>query len=546
MSIASQFIARMYELPAGSFRSKSTKNIRIKAGDGISLLTDIYEPRGKGPFPTLLMRTPYGRRGFAMVAEIYAERGYRLLLQACRGTDGSGGTFDPLINERDDGLATLDWIKKQDWFDGRLGLNGPSYLGYAQWAICDALPEGAVISAKCTAADFEQIVFPGGAFHLQLWLSWLQTVHGLDTQLFGMTLRMMTGDVERRTEQIGMTLPLVDADKAATGKRIPFWRGWFENAIDNPDFWDKRNHQKRLSAKTPPNTFVSGWYDFMLDQHLADYQVLVAAGQKPYLTVGPWYHTDNEMQGECLRQTLSWMDHYLLEKPDVLRPDPVRIYVTGQNRWHDLDQFPPPVKTQSLHLHAGGKLSDRPARHSKPATYRYDPADPTPNVGGAIFAFVGAGPRDNAELEKRKDVITFTADPLADDLTIAGNVEVHLHVTSSLEYTDFFARLCDVDPKGVSTNICDAILRLTPARVLPEKDGVKAITIKLHATAHTFLKGHSLRLQVSSGAHPRYARNMGTNGDFGHATTLIPADQQIHHDPDHPSRLDLPVWEPEL
>lgn len=544
MSIASQFIARMYDLPPGKHRVKTEKNIAIRSGDGTKLLTDIYTPKGDGPFPTLLMRTPYGRRGFAMVAEIYAERGYRMLLQACRGTDGSGDTFDPLINERGDGLATLDWIKKQDWFDGRLGLNGPSYLGYAQWAICDALPEGAVISAKCTASDFEQIVFPGGAFHLQLWLSWLQTVRGLDGQLFGMTLRMMTGDVERRTEQVSMTLPLVEADLAATGEKIPFWRVWFREAIDNPSFWEKRSHRGRLTAKTPPNTFVSGWYDFMLDQHLADYQCLIDAGQTPYLTVGPWFHTDNEMQGESLRQTLIWMDHHLLGVSDNLRPDPVRIYVSGQNRWHDLKQFPPKTRRQKLYLHADKILSETRPVAGKPDKYRYDPAKPTPNIGGAIFAFVGAGAQDNAPLEKRKDVLVYTAATLREDLTIAGHVTATLHVSSSLQYTDFFVRLCDVDAKGISTNICDAILRLTPKNAPAKPGEIQRIALKLHATAHTFLKGHSIRLQVSSGAHPRYARNMGTDENIGTATTLVPADQQVFHDPKHLSLIELPVWEP--
>lgn len=543
MSIPSQFIALMYKLPPATYRVRRTKNIEIKAPDGTKLLTDILAPSAKGDYPTILMRTPYGRMGFAMVAEIYAERGYRVVLQACRGTDGSGGTFDPLIHEREDGLATLDWIFAQDWYDGRIGLNGPSYLGYAQWAICDALPEGAVMSAKCTSSNFRDIVFPGGAFHLQLWLSWLQTVHGIENELFGMTLRMMTGDVERRTNQVAMTLPLAEADMAAVGEKVPFWRGWFENAVGNDDFWEARNHRPRLGPKTPPNTFISGWYDLMLDQMLIDYQTLVAAGHTPYLTIGPWDHTDNELQGESMRQTLGWMDHHLLKKPGMLREKPVRIFVGGQNRWRDLDQFPPPTTAKTLYLQPESGLSEELPPESQPDTYRYDPADPTPNVGGPIFAFSGAGAQDNSALEQRKDVLVYTGEPLQHALTIAGNPVAHLRVQSSLDHTDFFARLCDVDSKGTSTNIADAIIRLTPEHPVPEEAGAKLVTIKLHTCAHTFRKGHRLRLQVSSGAHPRYARNMGTDEPIGSATTLVAADQQVFHDPKHPSLIELPVWD---
>jgi len=542
MSIASQVVARMYGIGPAEHRVRIERNIGIAASDGEKLMTDMFTPRTKGPHPTLLMRTPYGRFGFSMVAEIYAERGFRTLLQACRGTDGSGGTFDPLINEREDGLATLDWIVAQEWFDGRLGLTGPSYLGYAQWAICDALPAGAAMSAKCTASDFEDIAFPGGAFHLQLWLSWIQTVFGLENELMGMTLRMMTGDVERRTADVGLTLPLLEADVAAVGEEVPFWRVWFRDAIGNADFWAARDHSHRLGSDTPPNTFVTGWYDLMLDGHMRDYEKLVAAGQAPHLTIGPWHHTDNELQGECLRQTISWMNHHLMEKPDSLREHPVRIFVSGKNEWHDLDDYPPPTAPRTLNLQPEGGLADTTPPDAPPDRYRYDPADPTPNLGGAIFAFTGAGAVDNGPLEARNDVLVYTGAPLEADLTVLGNAVARLCVESSCPSTDFFVRLCDVDPGGKSTNICDGIVRLAADHEHPDKPGPDRIHVRLHSSAHCFLKGHRIRLQVSSGAHPRYARNLGIRDTIGHGTELVAADQAIFHDPANISSITLPVW----
>ncbi|HHG91320.1 MAG TPA: CocE/NonD family hydrolase [Devosia sp.] len=540
--IASQFVHQMYSLPPARFGVRTQRNIEVPAADGIALLTDIYTPKDKGGHPTLVMRTPYGRFGFGVVAQIYAEHGFRTVLQACRGTDGSGGEFNPLVNEREDGLATLEWIKQQDWFDGRLGTTGPSYLGYAQWAICDALPQGAAISAKSTSSDFQSIVFPNDAFSLQLWLSWLQTVDGLDSELFGMTLRMATGDVERRTKSIAMQLPLAEADVAAIGKVSPFWRQWFEQAIDNPPFWDARRHTQRLDENTPPNCFVTGWYDLMLDEHLADYQRLVAAGHTPHLTIGRWTHTDNELQGACLSQTLSWMSAHLLGQKHALRKKPVRIYISGSEKWLESDTFPPaPTSPETFFLREADFLGLEPGTPPGSTSYRYDPADPTPNIGGAIFAFVGAGARDNEKLEARADVRTFTCAPLHQDLVIIGNARIVLYVRSSLEHTDFFVRLCDVDLHGVSTNISDAIMRMKPGKFSPDAKGVCRLEFPLHACAHTFLKGHRIRLQVSSGAHPRFARNLGTDEPIGTATKMVAADQEIFHGKEYPSAVSLPV-----
>lgn len=543
MSIASGFISTLYQLPAGKHAVKATKDISIKTDDGITLKTDLFKPDSPGPHPTILMRLPYGRSGFTPVAEIYAEHGFITLLQACRGTDGSTGEFDPLTHERDDGLATLNWIKSQDWFDGRLGTTGPSYLGYAQWAINDALPAKSAMSIKVSSAEFESVVFPGGAFHLQLWLSWLQTVEGLREAPIDIAVRMITGNVETRTDDAANSLPLVEADIVATGKQIPFWRRWFNEAVDNPSFWAPLDHTPRLGPDTPRVHLVSGWYDFMLDQLLRDYQTLVTAGQKPYLTIGTWHHIASDLQGESIRQTLPWMKAHLMDDDKHLREKPVRIHISGGIGWREFEQFPPPEMTaKTLYLNSKTRLTPEPPERSHPDTYSYDPNDPTPNVGGAIFAYTGAGPQDNKMLEARDDVLIFTSAPCTQPLTIIGNVHVTLFSKSNLQHTDFFARLCDVDSGDRSTNICDKLIRLKPGKITPDGEGIWKINLHLHATAHRFNKGHKLRLQISSGAHPRYARNMGTDEPTGTALKMEIANQQIFHDPTHQSLIELPIW----
>ena len=530
MSVGSLVLARVYGLPPRLCGATRQRDIALPMDDGVTLMTDVYSPRARGPHPTILMRLPYGRNGFGTVAECYAERGFHVVLQACRGTERSGGDFDPLVNERADGLATLEWIKAQPWYDGRLGLSGPSYLGYAQWAICDALPETAAMATKVTSAEFQSVVFPAGAFHLGLWLSWLQVIEGLRGNPLKMSGTMFSGGVEKRTAQAAMTLPLMAADVAAVGHEVPFWRHWFEDAIGNDAFWEAIDHRHRLSSKTPPNHFMSGWYDFMLDQLLADYKSLVSLGHRPYLTIGPWTHITNELQAESMRETLVWMRAKLLGDPSGLREKPVRIHISGRDQWREFETYPPaePVP-DTWSIAPSGRLVQQ-ARHIDERkitdSYRYDPADPTPNLGGNIFAFVGAGPVDNAARESRADVLRYTSEPLDDDLTIIGQTSVTLSARASIPHADFFLRLCEVDADGISRNVCDGLIRVTPET--PTKaDGSWRLSFTLHAASHCFRKGRRLRLQVSSGAHPRYARNLGTDEPVGTATRMVANDISI-------------------
>jgi putative CocE/NonD family hydrolase len=472
------------------------------------------------------MRLPYGRKGFGSIAETYAERGFHVVLQACRGTEKSGGEFEPLVNERADGLATLDWIRAQPWFDGRLGLSGPSYLGYAQWAICDALPPVSAMATKVTTADFRPVVFPAGAFHLGLWLSWLQVIEGLKNQPLKTAAGMFSGRIEKTTLRASMVLPLVEADKAAVTTEVPFWRRWFEESIGNDEFWHAIDHRHRLSTTTPPVHFISGWYDFMLDPLLADYQRLVELGHQPYLTVGTWFHVSDELQRDNLRETILWMRAHLQGDHSGLRDKPVRIHISGLDQWREFDTYPPaPPQYQELFIGAERVLAPTPAADGSDH-YRYDPSDPTPNLGGAIFAFTGAGMVDNAAREGRSDVVSYTSAPLSEDLTIIGQTNVRLHARATLPHVDFFLCLCEVSLNGISRNICDGLFRVTP-QTPKQPDGSWRLDFPLHATAHLFRTGTRLRLQVSSGAHPRFARNPGTDEPVGEATTLVANDIEV-------------------
>jgi putative CocE/NonD family hydrolase len=529
MSLPSLYLAWVEDLPPRLNGVRRKRGIAVPMADGVLLKTDHYAPDSPGSHPTILMRLPYGRRGFAGIAEAYAERGFHVVIQACRGTERSGGEFDPFANERADGLATLEWIKAQPWFDGRIGLTGPSYLGYAQWAISDALPETAALAVKVTTADFRPVVFPSGAFHLNLWLSWVQVIEGLRARPLATAARMFSGDIERRTDKAAAVLPLVEADRKAVGHRIGFWRHWFEHAIDNDAFWAELDHRHRLTEKTPPVHFISGWFDFMIDPLLADYQRLVSLGHRPYLTVGSWFHIAEELQRDNLRETLVWMRACLMGDRTGLRTRPVRLHISGRGEWHEFETYPPgPPAPQTWSLGTNGALLDHGATDGGSQTYRYDPANPTPNLGGAIFAFTGAGSVDNAPLESRPDVLVYTSRVLTSELTLIGQCQVTLDARASLPNVDFFVRLNDVGPDGVSRNICDGFVRVTP-QTPTAPDGGWRLTIPLHATAHSFLPGHRLRLLIASGAHPRYARNMGTGEPINTALNMAANTIEVVH-----------------
>jgi putative CocE/NonD family hydrolase len=206
----------------------------------------------------------------------------------------------------------------------------------------------------------------------------------------------------------------------------------------------------------------------------------------------------------------------------------------GEEAWRDFDEWPPKgYAPQRFHLQPGGRLSTDPAPEAAPDTFRYDPAQPTPAVGG--IRVYGGGRVDNKDLEARSDVLTYTTDVLDEDLEVIGEVSAQIWFQSSLPYADVFVRVCDVDERDRSYNVCDRLVSLTGA------NQISCATVQLWPTAHRFKRGHRIRVHVSSGAFPRYARNPGTGEAHATAQTLRAADQTVYHDPAHPSAVLLPI-----
>jgi len=538
MTVASRFLGRAFGLPPASARSVGVeRDLKVPMSDGAVLLADRYVPPGEKP-PLVLVRSPYGRRGpFGLLfGRLLAERGFQVLVQSCRGTFGSTGSFDPFA-ERDDGLATVAWMRRQAWYPGSFGTTGASYLGIVQWAIAaDAGPEHKAMVALVTTSDTHATVYEGGSFSLQTMLGWTDQVAHQE-RLFALIRQPAAA---RRLAPLFDRLPLGALDRKATGRQVRYWQDWLAHPEPEDPYWAPRRFGGALSAPIAPASFVGGWYDIFLPAQLRDYAALRDAGHEPRLLIGPWQHTTPAGIAASLRESVAFLRARLLDDLGLLGPTPVRIYVTGAEEWRDLPSWPPQASEQRWHLQSAGALrQDRPAA-AEPDNYIYDPAKPTPSLAGPALAG-GKSRTDNRSLEARPDVLTYTGQPLESDLEVIGQVTADLFVRSSREHTDFFVRLCEVDPSGRSVNVCDALRRLSPGQPGAEADGTIRVRIELWPAAHRFRKGNRLRVQISSGAHPRYARNLGTAQSLVSAASSVTARQHVFHDPEHPSAIILPA-----
>ena len=534
MNLTSHLLQRLLRLPPPRTRDLVIeRDRRVPMPDGIALLADRWAPRAGGQsLPTALIRSPYGRRGAfgAAMARPLAERGFQVLIQSTRGTFGSGGVFDPMRCERDDGLATLEWVVKQPWFGGTIVLTGPSYLGYVQWAVADRVPPEvkAMIPQVTESALTLEFLRPDG-LSLETPFGWGVTIADQERRM----AFLRQGVRVRKTLRALRTLPLSQADKAAIGRRSDYIQDVIAYDANAPR-WAGIDHRHLVGDVTVPVSSIGGWYDIFLPGQIRDFEILQEAGRPARLTVGPWTHTSPGLIRAAMQETLAFgLPYARLEQPPE-RP-PVRLYVMGDEAWRDFDSWPPPGYAASrFYLQPGGGLAGEPPGESAPDRYRYDPADPTPGIGGVRLSGT-AGRVDNTALEARADVLTYTTAALGHDAEVIGEVSAEIWFRSSLSYADVFVRLCDVDPRGRSHNVCDGLISL------PGVAELTCATVRMWPTAHKFRRGHRIRLQVSSGAFPRYARNPGTGEPNATAVALRPADQEVYHDAGHPSAIILPV-----
>lgn len=531
------------------------RDLAVTADDGEVLLADRWAPAGVDPagVPIVLLRSPYGRRTLDLVARLLAERGYQVVIQSVRGTFGSGGRWSPFRHERADGHATLRWLERQPWWSGAVGTFGPSYLGLTQWAVTDDPPAALrAMALSITSSAFrDAVVYTGGTFTLETGATWLNLLEHQEEGWRGALASQVRA--RRALRAAYTTLPLADAEAAGLGRTIDYYQEWLAHERPGDPWWDQVDFGRDVS-RTPPAALLAGWYDIFLPYQLDDYARLLEAGRTARLTVGPWTHSSLRVTGAAIADGLDWFDDRF--QRGAGRSAPVRLRLLGTRQWVELDRWPPPGQQVRWYLHGGGALRRSEPGPSDPSRYRWDPADPTPGHGGASLNPATAGARNQRRREERHDVVTFTTDPLPAGFTLAGPVEAEIWLRSSNWHTDLFVRLCDVRPSGRSVNLSDGILRLEPAGdatgvTTPASpsdgevsaaatDGSVQVRIRMWPTGVRLGGGHRLRLQVSGGAHPLFARNLGGGERLGTATQLVPADHEILHDPDHRSFVTLP------
>lgn len=528
------------------------RDLRVPMDDGVELIADLYTPSGEvtPPLPTVVIRSPYGRHGSLTQAPALAREGFPVVVQSCRGTWGSGGTFIPQLDEQRDGMATHRWVRRQPWFTGSVATYGPSYLGYAQWAVAGRMqredPDHAP-DALClinTMPDFGAITWDNGAFSLRNALGWSRSMDLMDRRRGLVSLLGVVPLPDRKLDRAFDVLPLGAGDTAAAGRPISWYQDWLSHERLTDEYWTQQSHTASVPDVTAPIYMSTGWYDIFLPWQLRNYAQLVAAGRPPRLTVGPWNHITGGGSPSFV-ESVAFLKEHFAGVPGS-RVAPVRAFLTGARQWHDLPAWPPPgTAVRSWHLHASGLL-DPAAPDGGVTRYTYDPDRPTPAVGGPSLD-PDSMPVDNAAHERRADVTVFRSVPLEDGVVIAGEPVARIRFRSSAPSADVFVRICDVHPDGRSMTVCDGIRRIgsigtAPTDPPPDGDGFAEVDVPLWPTFHRFAAGHRIGIQVSSGAHPRYARNPGTGEPAGTATATVRAEQEISHDTARASRIDLPVW----
>jgi uncharacterized protein len=576
MTLISQILSRrMGLIRAQTHEVIRERDLRVEMDDGAVLLADrwVAEHAREGPQPTVLVRSCYGRgHVFGLVhGRLLAERGLQVVIQSVRGTYGSDGTFNP-FDERADGLATVRWLHRQPWHEGPIGMTGSSYLGLVQWAIAaDAHDDLGALSIHGSASQFHGQSYPGGSMSLETSAQWLVLIA---LQERGLTQSSKTGELPRlhsletaaqwvaalSLPQLPAPFPLTralhglhsmlsessleDLDIRAVGEEVD----WFRQALSNPDrtgeFWVSRDFSGGVGKVDVPIQMITGWYDAFTPWQLEDFVALQEADQPRQLIIGPWTHTAEALTAAGAREGVAWLRGYLLGDRRLIDPAPVRLFITGQHAgWRVFDRWPPAESAERrLWIGGEGRLAwERPRDGTGGSTrYRYDPTDPTPSIGGPVM-LTHEPVLDNRDLEARADVVTFTTPPLAEPVVAIGPVRVELWARGSEPYFDLFARVCDVDSRGASWNVCDALASVAPGR-FEQADGAWRVEFELWPMAHRFRAGNRIRLQVSSGAHPRYIRNPGTGGDPIAVKELRAVDVELLYGPGRPSSVGLPVF----
>ena len=539
--------------------------------DGVKLVSDVWLPAGPGPFPVILVRTPYIRTEpslhFAQTASYFVEHGYAYVVQDVRGRGDSGGEFRFLMQEPKDGYDSVEGLAAEPWSNGRVGMMGVSYLASVQWLAAKEKPPHLVCIAPTSPGGniLDEVPATGGAFMIVWALNWLNGTSGHINQSPNASATDMEGVYAHR--------PLLTMDEAL-GRKMKLYREFLaHDTLD--DYWKPATLSPDDFAKIDlPVMTTTGWFDG--DQNGALYfwngmHQHAGGGRDEYLTIGPWLHPQSYFGGtESLGKLsftkasiidndamhLAFFDRFLKGSTKTFDRPRVRVFVTGVNAWRNFDAWPvPSAKEERLYFASQGHASlaegdgrlERKLGQGPADTYTYDPKAPVPlDVSEELFAT----PRN--AVQSRKDVLVYTTPAMDKTFEVIGPVSVELYASSDARDTDFTASIQDVQPNGDAVMLGSRPVGIIRARyrggpaARPElltSGKPEFYKIQLGAIGHAFLPGHRIRVDITSSASPMYNPNQNTGNPIATDTEWKVAHQQILHDVTHPSALVVSVVE---
>lgn len=509
------------------------RGVRVPMRDGVELLADHYAPDTETPAGTLLVRGPYGRGApfSTLFGSFYAAHGYHVLLQSVRGTFGSGGEFTPMVHEVADGADTAAWLCEQPWFTGSFATIGLSYLGFTQWALLtDPPPQCAAAVVLVGPHDFWASSWGTGAFTLNDFLGWSHLMaHQEDPRRLRALLRQLMS--RRAVARAADGVPLGAAGRALLGTGARWYESWLEHPDPDDPFWAPMRLTRALDRMDRPVLLIGGWQDLFLDQTLQQYTRLRDRGVPVAMTIGPWTHGHilTRAAPRVLRESLAWLDTRLAGTRTASRP-PVRVHVRRRG-WYDLPDWPPELPAQSWYLRPGrhprteaclGTTAPDTGAAAPGWSFTFDPADPTPTVGGRLLSPAGGRRRDD-RLARRPDVLSFTSQPLPHALRLLGVPVAELVHSCDNPHHDLFVRISEVDRRGRSVNVSDGFRRCHR-----EAGSIGTVRLELDAVGHTFRAGHRIRVLIAGGSHPRFTRNLGTGEPPVSGRRMTPATHTVH------------------
>src|SRR6202158_5616366 len=578
---------------------------KIPMRDGVMLAANIWRPKAARKFPVIYIHLAYDKSNTAFCvarAKYFVPRGYVVVAVDCRGRYDSGGVpyFFWHTDWRKGGFEgqgvhdCLNWIGTQQWSSGKIGMTGPSYLGFVQWMGATlGSPYLTTIIPYCSPDDHYDNIFPSGAFQLTNSMHILSVLGGgsrtnnfnLETDFFDWN-------------KLAPHLPLRTLDVAMMGKNTELWQDFMDHP-DNDHYWrfsvGDRPRSGQMSAGRYPQVKVStlnitGWYDQVQQATINGYLGMTQYGPQSlrnqhHLIVGPWEHAVGrrvvgdidfgaQASAENLRSELQWQLFWL--KPVELRwydywlkgidngimdEPPVNIFVMSKNEWRAEAQWPLSRATNiHYYIHSSGHANSRfgdgtlstdPPEREQTDAFTYDPSNPVPTFGG-IEQWQGYGlpnsdgPRDQRVVQGRNDLLVYTSPPVEKDTEVTGRILCKVFAASTAPDTDFTAKLIDVYPNGYAQILREGIIRgcyrtSFKKQELLRPGNVYEFTIDLWSLSHVFLTGHRIQVEISSSTFPKYDRNSNTGARFGEDAQLQKATQTIFHDNEHPSHILLPV-----